>query len=141
MRVTEQIDALETLAYDPVAYLVVPRVIAGFLMLPILAILASAIGLSTAMVTAIYATDVTGKQFAEGLRLGYDSFQLFYSLIKAFMFGGAIAFLCSYEGYVLTGSGAEGVGRSTAKAVVVASAAILILDALTAMLLAPYLQG
>ena len=141
MRVTEQIDALETLAYDPVAYLVVPRVIAGFLMLPVLATLASAIGLSTAMVTAIYATDVSSKQFAEGLRLGYDSFQLFYSLIKAFMFGGAIAFLCSYEGYVVTGSGAEGVGRSTAKAVVVASAAILILDALTAMLLAPYLQG
>ena len=57
------------------------------------------------------------------------------------MFGGAISFLCAFEGYVITGSGAEGVGRSTAKAVVVASAAILILDALTAMLLAPFLQG
>ena len=141
MRVTEQIDALETLAFDPIAYLVVPRVIAGFVMLPILSIFASAVGLSTAMLTSRFATDVSTDMFLEGLRLGYDSFQIIYSLIKAFMFGGAISFLCAFEGYVITGSGAEGVGRSTAKAVVVASAAILILDALTAMLLAPYLQG
>jgi phospholipid/cholesterol/gamma-HCH transport system permease protein len=141
MRVTEQIDALETLAFDPVAYLVVPRVIAGFVMLPILSIFASAVGLGTAMLTSLAATDVSGAQFSEGLLLGYDSFQIFYMLVKAFMFGGAISFLCAYEGYVITGSGAEGVGRSTARAVVIASAAILILDALTAMLLAPYLQG
>lgn len=141
MRVTEQIDALETLAFDPIAYLVVPRVIAGFVMLPILSIFASAVGLMTAMLTSFLATDVSLDMFMEGLRLGYDSFQIIYSLIKAFMFGGAISFLCAFEGYVITGSGAEGVGRSTAKAVVVASAAILILDAVTAMLLAPYLQG
>jgi len=63
-----------------------------------------------------------------------------YSLLKATMFGLAIAVACSYEGYI-TGSGAEGVGRSTAKAVVITSVAILILDLLTATALAPYLQG
>jgi phospholipid/cholesterol/gamma-HCH transport system permease protein len=56
------------------------------------------------------------------------------------MFGGAIAVVCSYEGYV-TEAGAEGVGRSTAKAVVITSVTILVLDALTATALAQYLQG
>ena len=140
MRVTEQIDALETLAYNPVAYLVVPRLLAGIVMLPLLVIFANAVGIMTAFLTSVYATDVTWQQFGEGLRLSYAPFQVFYSLLKATMFGGAISFLCSYEGYV-TDVGAEGVGRSTAKAVVVTSVAILVLDALTATLLAPQLQG
>ena len=140
MRVTEQIDALETLAYNPIAYLVVPRVLAGILMLPLLVIFANAVGIGTAFLTSVYATDVTLAQFSEGLRLAYAPFQLVYSLLKATMFGGAIALLCSYEGYV-TDVGAEGVGRSTAKAVVVTSVAILVLDAVTASLLAPQLQG
>jgi phospholipid/cholesterol/gamma-HCH transport system permease protein len=135
MRVTEQIDALETLAYDPVAYLVVPRLIAALVMLPVLTILADAIGVVTAM-----ATDVTSADFTAGLRLSFTPFQIVYSLIKATIFGGAIAFFCSYEGYTAN-VGAEGVGRSTAQAVVIASVAILVLDALTAVLLAPYLQA
>ena len=140
MRVTEQIDALETLAYDPIAYLVVPRMIAALVMLPVLTILADAIGVGTAMFTAVTATDVTAAAFAEGLRLSFTPFQIVYSVIKAFIFGGAIAFFCSYEGYTAN-VGAEGVGRSTAQAVVVTSVAILVLDALTALLLAPYLQA
>ena len=140
MRVTEQIDALETLAYDPMAYLVVPRVIAGLIMLPVLTIYADAVGITSAFLTAILATDVQAFDFREGLRLSFTTFQVVYSLLKAVMFGGAIAFLCSYEGYV-TAAGAEGVGRSTAKAVVIASVWILVLDALTAMMLAPELQG
>jgi phospholipid/cholesterol/gamma-HCH transport system permease protein len=140
MRVTEQIDALETLAYDPQAYLVVPRVVASVIMLPLLVIFANAVGITTAFLTSVYATDVSWQQFSEGLRLAYAPFQVFYSLLKATMFGGAISFLCTYEGY-MTDVGAEGVGRSTAKAVVVTSVAILVLDALTASLLAPQLQG
>ena len=140
MRVTEQIDALETLAYDPIAFLVVPRVLAALVMLPVLTIFANIIGIGAGYLTSVTATDVLSSQFQEGLRLGFAPFQLFYSLLKATMFGGAIAFICSYEGYI-TGAGAEGVGRSTAKAVVIASVAILVLDALTAALLAPQLQA
>ncbi|HUQ20479.1 MAG TPA: ABC transporter permease [Gemmatimonadaceae bacterium] len=140
MRVTEQIDALETLAYDPVAYLVVPRLIAAIVMLPVLTILANAIGVLTAYGTAVLATDVTSAAFSEGLRLAFAPFQIVYSIIKATIFGAAIAFFCSYEGYTTT-AGAEGVGRSTAQAVVITSVAILVLDALTALLLAPYLQA
>ena len=140
MRVTEQIDALETLAYDPVAYLVVPRLIACVLMLPLLTILANISGVVMGMVSVVVLTDVQVSQYVEGVRLGYDQFQVTYSLIKATFFGAAIAYLCAFEGYS-TEAGAEGVGRATAKAVVISSAWILTLDAITAFLLAPYLQG
>ena len=139
MRVTEQIDALETLSYDPHAFLVLPRMLACLVMLPALVILADATGLLSGYGVAVYATDVTKEDFMTGVRLGFGVFQVVYSLLKAMLFGGAIAFVCSYEGYV-TEAGAEGVGRSTAKAVVIASVAILVLDTLTATLLAPFLQ-
>lgn len=140
MRVTEQIDALETLAYDPVAYLIVPRLIAATLMLPILVIFANAIGVGIAFFTAVLGTDVTWADFEAGLRIAFNLFQIFYSLLKATIFGAAIAFFCSYEGFVAD-VGAEGVGRSTARAVVVTSVAILVLDAFIAALFAPRLQG
>ena len=139
MRVTEQIDALETLSYDPLAYLVVPRILAATIMLPVLVILANTVMIASAFFVAGAATDVTFEQFSAGLQLSYAHFQVMYSLIKAVMFGTAIGFLCSYEGYVAE-VGAEGVGRSTARAVVITSVAILVLDAITASILAPLLQ-
>jgi phospholipid/cholesterol/gamma-HCH transport system permease protein len=139
MRVTEQIDALETLAYDPVAFLVVPRLLAATIMLPTLVVLADFVGVSSAYFVATQVTNVTSRDFIEGLRLGFGTFQVVYSLLKATMFGMAIALVCAYEGYI-TEAGAEGVGRSTAKAVVIASVSILVLDALTATILAPLLQ-
>ncbi len=140
MRVTEQIDALETLAYDPVAFLIVPRLVAATIMLPTLVILADATGLMSAYLVSVRITQVTPRDFIEGLRLGFGTFQVFYSLLKGMMFGIAIALVCSYEGYI-TEAGAEGVGRSTARAVVIASVTILVLDALTATVLGPLLQS
>lgn len=137
MRVTEQIDALETLAYDPIAYLVVPRLIAAIVMVPLLTVFADAIGIGVAMLAAD-AIGVSFAAFVEGLRLSFAPFQIFYSLLKAFLFGTAIAFFCAFEGFFAE-TGAEGVGRSTASAVVVTSVAILMLDAVTAMVLARYL--
>jgi phospholipid/cholesterol/gamma-HCH transport system permease protein len=138
MRVTEQIDALETLAYDPVAYLVQPRLIAAVLMLPVLTILAIATGIVAGGATVVTATAVRLADYNAGLHLTFTTFQVVYALIKATLFGGAIALICSYEGYI-TGAGAEGVGRSTARAVVITSVVILLLDALTALYLAPKL--
>jgi phospholipid/cholesterol/gamma-HCH transport system permease protein len=138
MRVTEQIDALETLSYDPVAYLVVPRLIAGVVMLPLLTIVADAVGILAGVGLGIAATPVSAADFEQGLRLSFSNFQVVYSVIKATLFGAAIAFVCSYEGYV-TEAGAEGVGRSTARAVVLASVLILVLDAITALFLAEYI--
>jgi phospholipid/cholesterol/gamma-HCH transport system permease protein len=140
MRVTEQIDALETLAYDPVAYLVGPRVLAATLMLPFLVIFADGVGVMSGYLAAITATDITTDEFQTGLRLSFIPFQVYYSLIKAMIFGTAIAIVCSYEGYI-TGAGAEGVGRSTAKAVVITSVAILVIDLVITTALAQYIQG
>ena len=139
MRVTEQIDALETLSYDPVAFLIVPRLLACIVMLPCLVVLADATGLFSGYLVSVYVTGVTKQDFITGVRLGFGTFQVVYSLLKATLFGAAIAFVCSYEGFV-SEAGAEGVGSSTAKAVVITSVTILILDTLTAALLAPYLQ-
>ena len=139
MRVTEQIDALETLAYDPIAFLIVPRLLASVVMLPALVVLADAVGLLSGYLVSVDITGVTAGDFVTGLRLGFGTFQVVYSLLKAMMFGLAIALVCSYEGYI-TEAGAEGVGRSTARAVVIASVTILVLDALTAAILAPLLQ-
>ena len=139
MRVTEQIDALETLSYDPVAFLIVPRLLAAIVMLPCLVVLADATGLFSGYLVSVYVTGVTKQDFIAGVRLGFGTFQVLYSLLKATLFGAAIAFVCSYEGFI-TEAGAEGVGRSTATAVVITSVTILILDTLTAALLAPYLQ-
>jgi phospholipid/cholesterol/gamma-HCH transport system permease protein len=140
MRVTEQIDALETLAYDPVAYLIVPRVLAALVMIPTLVLLANATAILSAFITLVTATDVRPSDFQAGLRLAFTPFQIVYSLIKATGFGLVIAFVCSYEGYV-TEAGAEGVGRSTAKAVVIASVTILVLDGLVAATLAQFIQA
>jgi phospholipid/cholesterol/gamma-HCH transport system permease protein len=140
MRVTEQIDALETLSFDPIAYLATPRVIAGLVMLPVLTVVANAAAIFSAWATLVLATDVRTSDFLDGLRLSFTAFQVVYSLIKAVCFGGAISFVCSYEGYV-TEAGAEGVGRSTALAVVIASVSILVLDAIVAAVLAPFIQA
>ena len=140
MRVTEQIDALETLSFDPVAYLALPRFLAGVVMLPALVVLANTAAIFSAWLTLILATDVRTDDFVLGLRLAFTPFQVVYSLIKATSFGAAIAFVSSYEGYV-TEAGAEGVGKSTAKAVVIASVSILVLDAIVAAVLAPFIQA
>lgn len=140
MRVTEQIDALETLAFDPIAYLAVPRVLAALVMLPTLTMLADVSAIVSAWATLVTFTDVRTSDFADGLRLSFTTFQVFYSLIKAVCFGFAISFVCSYQGYV-TESGAEGVGRSTATAVVIASVCILLFDAVVAAILAPFIQA
>ena len=140
MRVTEQIDALETLAYDPVAFLTLPRVLAALVMLPALTMLANAAALVSAWLTLVLATDVRTLDFVEGLRIAFAPFQVVYSLIKATCFGAAIAFVCSYQGYIAK-AGAEGVGQATATAVVITSVAILTLDAIVAAVFAPFIQA
>ena len=122
------------------AFLAVPRFIASLVMLPALVIVANFAAIAAAWATLVITTPVTTREYIDGLRLGFVPFQVFYGLIKAFFFGGAIAFVCSYEGYI-TSAGAEGVGRSTARAVVFGSVAILVLDALIASALAQYVAA
>jgi phospholipid/cholesterol/gamma-HCH transport system permease protein len=134
MRVTEQIDALETLAYEPVAYLVVPRVLAGLLMFPVVVAFANGIGIVGGWVTAINLLDLTTPEFIRGLRLFFRPFDVEYSLIKSASFGLAVTSIGCFFGFSTSG-GAEAVGRSTTQAVVVSSMLILVLDAFWAVAL------
>ncbi|MEJ2538697.1 MAG: ABC transporter permease [Gemmatimonadota bacterium] len=128
MRVTEQIDALESLAYDPVAYLVVPRVLAGLFMVPVVVTLAIAMGIGAGWITSLGLLDMATPQFVRGLRLFFETFDVTFALIKAASFGLVVTGLGCFYGYTCSG-GAAGVGRSTTQAVVVSSMVILVLDA------------
>ena len=134
MKVTEQIDALETLAYDPIAYLVVPRVLAGILMFPIVVAFADAIGVLGGWVTAMQLLDMSSAEFVRGLRLFFLPFDVQFSLIKAATFGLAVTSVGCFFGFMTRG-GAEGVGVATTRAVVVSSMLILVLDAFWAVAL------
>lgn len=134
MRVTEQIDALETLAYDPFAYLVVPRVIAGTLMFPIVVAFANAVGIMGGWVSALYLLDMSTPEFMRGARLFFDPFDVQFSLIKSASFGMIVTLIGCYYGYTTTG-GAAAVGRSTTQAVVTSAMMILVLDAFWAVVL------
>jgi phospholipid/cholesterol/gamma-HCH transport system permease protein len=134
MRVTEQIDALETLGYDPVSYLVVPRVLAGLLMFPVIVAFANAVGVVAGWITALNLLDMSTPEFVRGLRLFFKPFDVTFSLIKAASFGVAVTAVGSHFGFHTMG-GAEAVGRSTTQAVVVSSMLILVLDAFWAVIL------
>ena len=128
MRVTEQIDALETLAYDPVAYLVVPRVISGVIMVPIVVVLAITTGIVAGWGTSLYLLDMSTPEFMRGLRLFFLPWDVQFAVIKSLSFGLTITLIGCFFGFTTQG-GAEGVGLSTTRAVVVSSMVILVLDA------------
>lgn len=134
MRVSEQIDALETMAYDPVAYLVVPRILAGVLMFPIIVAFANTLGIFSGMITAVNMLDMSVQQFIRGLRLFFLPFDVVYSSIKTMSFGFVVTLIGCYQGFNTQG-GAEGVGIATTRAVVAASVLILVLDAFWAVVL------
>lgn len=134
MRVTEQVDALETLAYNPLSYLVVPRVIAATLMFPVVVALAMVMGVFTGWLTAINLLDLSTPEFVKGLRLFYQFKDIWFGLVKASSFGLFVALIGSHKG-LLTRGGAEGVGRGTTAAVVLGCQMILVLDAFWAVLL------
>jgi phospholipid/cholesterol/gamma-HCH transport system permease protein len=134
MRVTEQIDALETLAYDPLAYLVVPRVLAGVLMFPVVIVLASAIGILTGWAASLTLLDMSSAEFVRGLRLFFQPFDIQFAVIKSLSFGLIVTGVGSFYGFHAKG-GAGGVGVATTRAVVVSSMLILVLDAFWAVVL------
>ena len=132
MRVTEQIDALETLAYDPYAYLVVPRVLAGTLMFPVVVGAAMITGVAAGWLASVALLELTSADFIKGLRLFFAGFDVRYGLVKAASFGFMVTLLGSLRGLRATG-GAEGVGRAATSAVVHAAVMILVLDAFWAV--------
>lgn len=127
MKVTEQIDALETLAINPVRFLIVPRVAAAFLMLPMLTMFSDILAILGGWAIARLSLDVSTATFVDGVRFLFQARDVFGGLIKAFVFGIIIALSGCYYG-MKTEGGAEGVGLATTKAVVASSVSILVAD-------------
>lgn len=127
MRVTEQIDALKVLKVNPIEYLFIPRVIAGFVMMPVVVIIASTFGLICSGVAAHLSAHISRLNYISSLWQGLYLKDIFVSLGKAACFGAAIAIISSTCGYLAYG-GAKGVGLSTTKAVVWSFVAICIID-------------
>jgi phospholipid/cholesterol/gamma-HCH transport system permease protein len=134
MRVTEQIDALESLGRSPITQLLLPRCIAGILVIPALVMFSNATGFLVGWVMAKQSLGITNAEFIYGARYFFRSFDLWYSGIKAICFAVAVTTIPCYLGFN-TQQGAEGVGRATTQAVVAASVTILLLDALLAQVL------
>lgn len=133
MKVTEQIDAMEVMAMDPILYIAIPRILAGMFMLPILVVFADLIGVLSGMVVAVNTMDVSVPEFVRGMREFFKTKDAFFGLAKAFAFGLTITSIGCYQGFkVRPGSGAEGVGSATTNTVVVSCVLILILDYLLA---------
>ncbi|MBW8874180.1 MAG: ABC transporter permease [Acidobacteria bacterium] len=127
MRVTEQIDALEVMATDPVHYLAVPRVWASTIMLPLLVIMGNGVGILGGYLVAVVLMGANPVSYLDRTFQFMDLNDLVSGVVKASVFGFLLAAIGCQQGFYTTG-GAEGVGRSTTAAVVVASIAILISD-------------
>ena len=128
MKVTEQIDALETLAAPPVKYLVAPRFLALFTMLPLLTIYADMVGITGGYAVSVYKLGLTHALY---WRMTFDPMQLkdiFTGLFKSLVFASIISVISCFEGLRVQG-GAEGVGRATTRAVVISFILIIVADA------------
>jgi len=134
MRVTEQIDALESLSFDPVVFLIFPRVVAGIVMFPILVIVADFFGIFGGWFTSTVTMEVTSFEFFKGFRTWFHPWDAWFGLIKALSFGFAITSIACYYGFYTKG-GAEGVGKATTLTVVVSCVTIVFLDYILAAML------
>jgi len=132
MRVTEQIDALETLTFDPMSHLVVPRVLASALMFPMVVGVAMVVGLISGWLASLSLLDLSTPQFLKGVRIFFQDFDVRYGLVKSASFGAAVALIGCRAGLTTMG-GAQGVGRSATRAVVISAVMILVLDAFWAL--------
>jgi phospholipid/cholesterol/gamma-HCH transport system permease protein len=127
MRVTDQIDALTTLSTDPLRYLVLPRLLAGIITLPMLVVVADIIGVFGGYLVGIYRLGFNPQAYLNGTWQHLETTDVVSGLVKAAVFGFIIALMGCYHGYYSRG-GAQGVGQATTYAVVSASILILVVD-------------
>ena len=127
MKVTEQIDALESLAISPISYISTPRVLATTIMLPILTIFANMIAIFGAFLVAAFFLDLSDKMFFDSVQKFFHIKDVIGGLIKAVFFGAVTSTIGVYVGLNTVG-GAEGVGKASIRAFVLSASMVLILD-------------
>ncbi|MCY4647723.1 MAG: ABC transporter permease [Gammaproteobacteria bacterium] len=129
MKVSEQIDAFYSVGRDPIPILAAPRVVAGIVVVPVLVGIANLVGILAGMISADLTVGLGPASFLYGARLYWNSWDLFYSLTKALVFGFTIPVIAIHMG-LRTEGGAEGVGKTTTQAVMFMTLAVLVMDAL-----------
>jgi phospholipid/cholesterol/gamma-HCH transport system permease protein len=134
MRVTEQIDALRTLAANPIDYLVVPRFLATLLVMPLLTAESVCIGILAAYLVAVFLLGINSTYLWYNMLHYTNANDMLTGIIKTFIFGAIVAVVACYKGLTCP-QGAEGVGRATTEAVVYSSITILISNFFLTMLL------
>jgi phospholipid/cholesterol/gamma-HCH transport system permease protein len=135
MRVSEQIDALEIMGINTKAYLVMPKVLAGLLMIPLLVVIAMALGIWGGRLAAVTAGIISGTTYDKGLFEGFKPYNVFFAMSKSYTFSFIITSIPAFYGYYVKGGALE-IGRSSTRAVVVSCIMILFADyVLSAILL------
>ena len=127
MRVTEQIDAMQTMAVDPIEYLFAPRIVASLIMLPILTVYFDFLGIVGGYFVGVNYLHISPGPFMNSIIQFTDYVDLTDGLIKSFFFGLILSVISCYKGYT-AGKGAEGVGTATTEAVVLSAVLILVSD-------------
>lgn len=136
MKVTEQIDALEVLAADPVRYLVLPRVLACLIMLPVLTFLSDLVGIAGGYVVASYVKGINPQLYLISIQQLLVPGDVYKGLIKAVVFGGILAVVGCTKG-LTANNGAKGVGQATTSSVVVSLLSIFVVNYFLSLLLFP----
>lgn len=127
MKISEQVDAIDSMALNPYKYLVVPNFIAGIISLPLLNAIFVVVGVFGGYLVGVGLMGVSSGTYFGGIRDMVDAHDIMEGIYKSLSFGVLISWICCYKGYV-TGYGAEGVSKSTTQAVVLSSVSILIWD-------------
>jgi len=127
MRVSEQIDALEIMGINTKSYLILPKIMAALIMIPCLIILAIAIGIWGGYLAGMFSSILSKEQFMQGLRNGFQPYNVFFAMTKAVTFAFIISTIPSYYGYYVEGGALE-IGRASTTAVVVSCIMILFAD-------------
>lgn len=134
MRVSEQIDALEIMGINTKAYLIAPKILAALVVIPMLVVLAAGLGIWGGRLAGTLTGILSGDEFDKGLLAGFDPYNAFFCMVKAYTFAFIISSVPSYYGYHVKGGALE-IGRSSTRSVVVSCVAILFADYLLAALL------
>ncbi|MEN9654504.1 MAG: hypothetical protein RL235_616 [Chlamydiota bacterium] len=127
MKVTEQIDALKSMAINPLGYLVAPRFIAGIIMTPLLTLFSTAMGIFGGYLIAVALFNMTAANYFDPMQVHITWFDIASGFIKSFIFGVLLVTVCCYKG-MKTSGGAAGVGKATTQSVVTSYILILLSD-------------
>src|SRR5213595_3693864 len=127
MRITEQIDALDTMAVSPMQYLVAPKVLAGVLVMPLLVAIFDLSGIDGGHRVGVERLGVSSGGYTSGMQSAVEWKDVYGGILKALSFGLIVTWVCTYKGYN-TGMSAEGLGKATTEAVVLVSVLVLIWD-------------